>query len=304
MSLEMVTNKVYGSKERKLNLIGKYKSTDDQRILLPYGSAEANIQDSLIGLVDESDEAAVFNITNTEEKTVIFGYGPITIRDNEVHQINNGQLNELFDIPKSIRWKMEKQDNGSFNLATNDPSYRICLARVVHSSPDHSCIYVNNKQGTVVTSCFSHRGGRIDKAREKRILNFFESIVLKRSSKETKKKPFVELVEHMEDCAFENGYLRVQGTGEVYKRTNGLNYAYEKFKDAIDFINYLFMDDSLFLSCNNAMDRLKKWIMNDASSKFKFLQTDKSFIGRIEYRILRTHRSQECSFFYCSSKVL
>ena len=158
MSLEMVTNKVYGSKERKLNLIGKYKSTDDQRILLPYGSAEANIQDSLIGLVDESDEAAVFNITNTEEKTVIFGYGPITIRDNEVHQINNGQLNELFDIPKSIRWKMEKQDNGSFKLATNDLSYRICLVdcKSVHSSPDHSCIYVNNKQGTVVTSCFSH----------------------------------------------------------------------------------------------------------------------------------------------------
>ncbi len=176
---------------------------------------------------------------------------------------------------------MEKQDNGSFKLATDDPSYRVCLVdcKSIHSSPDHSCIYVNNKQGTVVTSCFSHRGGRIDKAREKRILNFFESIVLKRSSKETKKKPFVVLVEHMEDCAFENGYLRVQGTGEDYKRTNGLNYAYEKFKDVIDFINYLFMDDSLFFSCNNAMDRLKKWIMNDASSKFKFLQTDKSFIG-------------------------
>ncbi len=149
---------VYGSKERKLNLVGKYKSTDDQRILLPYGSIEANIQDFLIGLVDESDEAAVFNITRREDKTVIFSKSNIR-QLNEVHQINNGQLNELFDIPKSIRWKIEKQESGSFKLVTDDPSYRVCLVdcKSIHSSPDHSCIYVNNKQGTVVTSCFSHR---------------------------------------------------------------------------------------------------------------------------------------------------
>ncbi|RKP16521.1 hypothetical protein ROZALSC1DRAFT_25178, partial [Rozella allomycis CSF55] len=151
--------------------------------------------------VDETDEVAVFKITRTEEKTVIFSKGPNIIRHNDVHQINNGQLNELLDIPKSIRWKMEKEDNESFKLATDDPSYRVCL---VDCKTRHSSY-----------SCFSHSGGRIDKAREKRILNVFESIVLKRSNTETKRKPFVVLVEHMEDC--ENGYVRVQGTGEVYK---------------------------------------------------------------------------------------
>ena len=81
----------------------------------------------MIGLVDESDEVAVFNITGREDKSVILSNGPSIIKHDKVHQINDRQLNELFDIPKSIRWKIEKQDNGSFELATDDPSYRVCL---------------------------------------------------------------------------------------------------------------------------------------------------------------------------------
>jgi phage/plasmid-associated DNA primase len=87
---------------------------------------------------------------------------------------------------------------------------------------------------------------------------------------------FQTLTEDLLEITKSGNYKRDK-QGIVYKQVKP--YAYIRYKEPLDFLNEIFLDDKTFMSHVNNMDNMVKFMKQTNNSNFPFIEYDKDYLG-------------------------
>ena len=172
------------------------------------------------------------------------------------------QVSKMFDMNPATKWLIESKENGGRKLTPDD--YKCLITKdKKHSDTGHSCIYLN-VDGTANKVCFSCGSINVQK-NELKVLMKCLKIVL--STEEN--SVFQTLTEDLLEITKSGKYKRDK-QGIVYKQVKP--YAYTRYKEPLDFLNEIFLDDKTFMSHVNNMDNMVKFMKQTNSSDFLFIE--------------------------------
>jgi hypothetical protein len=220
------------------------------------------------------------SLTSSEIDKVIELQGKTPKKKQVVTELNEGsstvmtvfdkKINKYLGIPEETTWEKSVTSNGYKAV----PDCRECVVdpSKQHSTHQHSCIFVNTNPDSVVKSCFSCGVVTLDKKNSKKCMEYLKVII------ETQENNvYQELTKELWEYACENGYKRKMDSGHVYTRVK--SYAYIPYMSAKDFINMVFLDDTVFGSNVNNMDNLIKFMKNIDHTAFGFLKVNQEYLG-------------------------
>jgi len=181
------------------------------------------------------------------------------------------KVNRVLNQPNNTVWDITREDRGIKAV----PNCNQCLLNPCreHSHSRHSALFINNDK-TVIKTCFSCGSESLNKTNSKKIINVFNVIM---NVCDVENTVYQQLIKDLLKISQESQYKRQKDTGIVYSKVKP--YAYVRYKEPMDYLNEIFLDDPDFQSHVQNMDNLVKFMKQYDDSSFPFMTYSKYYIG-------------------------
>jgi phage/plasmid-associated DNA primase len=195
-----------------------------------------------------------------------------TVKEGTVEKISTEykKANELLSTPEDTEWVVTRNTKGVKAV----PQCEICLLNPEkrHTHKDHSALFIN-KDNSVIKTCYSCGSENLTKKDSKKVVNVF-NIIMNVTQDNT---VYQDLVADLLQIGEQSHYKREKNTGVVYRQVKP--YAYERYKEPMEYLNEIFNGDVYFKSKVNNMEDLVKFMKLYDDPEFGFLTVDKDYIG-------------------------
>jgi len=234
--------------------------------------------DNLTALPDELYRAFLPNIEARPSKKPKSTSQPLADEPNKpILEFVFTSLNRHLGLAEDTVWSVHNTDTrGNYKL-THNLLKCIVDANKVHSTQEHSCVFIRKKK--VVLNCYSCGKRELTEAAQQQVLmDVWNRLKNDKESDNKGRNDYQQLCDELLNICHEKHYRR-ERDGSVWTPIEGRTYGYAKYMDAQEFLNDIFLDDKRLSDNEKTIDKVMKYMRDVNSSKFPFIKRDKHHLG-------------------------